>query len=103
MPNSGRTGEPTFVLNPPSDTAFVSFVEEIRASGVTDDGALQHRLRERYPDAVVHHRGVPDERLLPEMQPVVQYVYRDGRWVSGRGASRNARGGGSRPGGSTST
>ena len=88
MPDPETTPEPRVILNPRSDSAFVGFVDEVRAEGVTEGAALQRRLRERYPDAVVRHREFRDERMMPDTQPIVQYVYRDGRWVGGRSRSR---------------
>jgi hypothetical protein len=63
------------VLNPRNDAAFVAFAEGALATGVTTPGALQERLRERYPLAVVRERALSSEPFT------IWYCYRDGRWI----------------------
>ena len=66
---------PMLIVNPASDRAFRDFAEAtLRPEH--DTPALQERLRERYPKAIVRARELSGEPLD------VWYVYRDGRWVS---------------------
>jgi hypothetical protein len=71
------TERPILVLNPRQDPSFLKCAEQLLAAS---DGpeALQAALREHYPAAVVR------ERVLASEPQTVWYVYRDGRWVSGR-------------------
>ena len=75
---------PTIIRNPPSDPAFEQAINEVLESGVVDAVAVQERLRERYPLAVVRPRA-----LAGDVTPV-WYVYREGRWIPDdkEGASR---------------
>lgn len=67
---------PILVVNPRTDASFVEFVREQLDGPLADDPlALQIRLRERYPDAVVRVRELANE------PSIVWYVYRDGRWT----------------------
>jgi hypothetical protein len=66
---------PSFVINPRSDDAFVATVEG-EGAGATSATALEERLRETYPKAVVRPRQLAGE------QSQVWYVYRDGHWVA---------------------
>ena len=67
---------PVLVVNPRTDTAFVTFVgEQLDALSDDDPMALQLRLRDRHPAATVHARLLSSERLT------IWYVYRDGRWI----------------------
>jgi hypothetical protein len=66
---------PVLILNPRDDATFTGYAEELAtAVGLTPE-ALQHRLRERYPQAAVRPRDLSSERTT------VWYVYRDGHWV----------------------
>ena len=69
--------KPTIVRNPPNDLAFQRAIEDILDSEATDPEAVQERLRERYPRAVVRPRELDAERTP------VWYVYREGRWTPG--------------------
>ncbi len=66
--------QPALALFPRTDPEFVS---SVYTSIVDDDdpAALQARLREAYPLAVVRRREISGERVE------VWYVYRDGRWT----------------------
>lgn len=67
---------PVLVVNPRTDVSFVEFVHEQLDGRLADDPlALQNRLRERYPEAVVRVRALANE------PSVVWYVYRDGHWT----------------------
>lgn len=68
---------PTIIRNPASDHAFEEAIEEVLESGVLEPAAVQARLRERYPRALVRPRELAGERLP------IWYVYRDGRWTRG--------------------
>jgi hypothetical protein len=63
------------IVNPASDRVFREFAE-VSLRPKDDPQALQRRLRERYPKAVVRARDLSGEPLD------VWYVYREGRWVS---------------------
>jgi hypothetical protein len=69
------TSMPTIVRNPPDDHAFRQAVDDILASGVTDPGVAEERLRARFPRAVVRERDLASELSA------VWYVYREGRWI----------------------
>ncbi len=67
---------PVLVVNPRTDASFVAFVRE--QLGLLPDGdpvSLEHRLRQRHPDATVH------ARMLSSELSTVWYVYRDGHWI----------------------
>ena len=64
----------TLVINPRSDSAFVSTVER-ESEEASDPLTLQSRLRALYPDAHVR------PRLLDGEPAEMWYVYRDGHWV----------------------
>ena len=66
---------PILVLNPRSDRSFVTFVDHLSREELTTAAALQARLREQYPRAVVHARGLSGEDVT------MWYVYRDGHWT----------------------
>lgn len=68
---------PTLVLNPRHDTDFVTFAEAIVSEGIDSPGALQERLRQRYPLVVVRARELTGEAFT------IWYVYRDGHWIPG--------------------
>jgi hypothetical protein len=68
---------PVLVLNPPDDLAFRELATGLIDDGVDTPAALQRRLREQHPYAVVRPRDLVGERTS------VWYVYRDGRWVAG--------------------
>jgi hypothetical protein len=73
----GRSLRPVLVVNPRTDASFVEFVRERFDGTLPDDPiALQSRLRERYPEAVVR------VRVLANEPSVVWYVYRDGHWTT---------------------
>ncbi len=71
---------PTLVTNPVTDRNFSAFAEEQVAEGASTIGEFEARLRVRYPQAVVHARELAAELTA------IWYVYRDGRWTSGRDA-----------------
>ena len=66
---------PVLILNPRDDTGFTRYAEELVERGAEDASALQARLRDRYPMAVVRPRDLSSERTA------VWYVYREGYWV----------------------
>jgi hypothetical protein len=66
---------PILVLNPRSDRSFVTYVDHLSREELTTAGALQARLREQFPGAVVHPRGLSGEDVT------MWYVYRDGHWT----------------------
>ena len=67
----------TLVLNPRHDSEFVTFAEAAMSAGVAWPGALQVRLRQRYPHAVVRARELNGEAFT------IWYVYREGHWIPG--------------------
>jgi hypothetical protein len=67
---------PILVLNPRSDRSFVTYVDHLSREELTTAVALQARLREQFPRAVVHARGLSGEDVT------MWYVYRDGHWTS---------------------
>lgn len=69
---------PTVIINPRDDLRFIELVDRSVLTGIDSTDALQALLRERYPRAVVRRRGLAGEQIE------VWYVYREGRWVSGR-------------------
>jgi len=66
---------PILVLNPRSDRSFVTFVNHVAQEDLTTAAALEARLREQFPRAVVRPRALSGEDLI------VWYVYRDGHWT----------------------
>lgn len=66
---------PTLVLNPPDDAEFGQFAEWLMGDGRVEPRALQERLRQRFPQAIVRPRELAGE------QAQIWYVYRDGHWV----------------------
>lgn len=70
---------PVLILNPRDDAGFTDLAEALVAEGIATAGALQARLRERFPAAAVRPRELSSEQIT------VWYVYRDGHWVSGQG------------------
>jgi hypothetical protein len=68
---------PTLVLNPRHDTDFVTLAESIVAEGIASPGALEERLRQRYPNVLVRARELNGEVFT------IWYVYRDGHWIPG--------------------
>jgi hypothetical protein len=63
------------VLNPRNDPEFVAFAEAVLSEGPSTPEALEMRLRERYPLAVVRPRALSSEPFT------LWYCYRDGRWT----------------------
>lgn len=63
------------VVNPRSDGTFREVAEQLAANDADTPAALQHKLRERYPAAVVRERSLSNEHI------VTWYVYREGTWV----------------------
>jgi hypothetical protein len=61
------------ILNPLDDDEFLRLARDL-AGQAGHPEALQTRLRQYYPDAVVRPRDLSGERET-------WYVYRDGRWV----------------------
>jgi hypothetical protein len=72
---------PVLIVNPRDDAGFDAYIED-QLAGADSTTALQDRLRERYPSAVVRKREISGER------GVVWYVYREGRWIAPGGAVR---------------
>ena len=67
---------PILVMNPRTDATFVEFVlDQVANETDHEPAALQGRLRERYPAAMVRVRALANEPAT------VWYVYRDGRWT----------------------
>ncbi len=66
---------PTLVLNPPDDEAFVSFARRELDGAVISPTEFQRRLRVRYPGSLVRPRELSGERSE------IWYVYRDGHWT----------------------
>jgi hypothetical protein len=64
---------PTLVTNPTDDPVFAAAAEAALEDGQTTD-QLQTVLRRLYPRAVVRARDLSGD-------PLVWYVYREGRWV----------------------
>jgi hypothetical protein len=73
--------KPTLILNPPGDNIFVSLCETLMDRGIGSINELEHGLRSEYSDAAVHARQLSGEPRR------VWYVYRDGRWVNGKGGA----------------
>jgi hypothetical protein len=69
-------GEPTLIINPRSDEAFVAFVQDEFRAGAPSVDAFETRLRGRYPRASVRERGLAGEA------PATWYVYREGKWTT---------------------
>ena len=68
--------QPILVINPRTDASFVTFVREHVADHPDDDPpALERRLKERHPAAMVRARVLANEPWT------VWYVYRDGHWT----------------------
>ena len=89
--------QPILVLNPRSDRSFVTYVDHVARDGLTSAAALQARLRQQFPRAVVHARGLSGEDV------VMWYVYRDGHWTSDQmGSDQSREGDGVRAGGRSS-
>ncbi len=76
-PGVALTANLTIIRNPADDTEFAEAIEQALAAGLGDPAAVEARLRERYPRALVRPRD-----LDAESSPT-WYVYREGRWVSG--------------------
>ena len=74
------------MISPRSDPRFILTAEALVAGGVDTAMELQHRLRERYPGAVVRRRALDGERSS------TWYVYRDGTWSSDGVVRRVVRG-----------
>ena len=74
----GWAQHPDLIVNPMHDAVFGEHARRLAA--VSDDPeALQARLRQHYPDAVVRRRELSGEPF--EMW----YVYRDGHWSPAEG------------------
>jgi hypothetical protein len=72
------------VLNPRSDSDFVSYAESILADGAATPEDFEARLRERYRSAVVRPRELSSEPLT------LWYCYRDGAWTPRRNGKDTA-------------
>ena len=72
-----RTLSPTLVLNPRNDIDFVTLAEAIIAEGIDSPVVFEGRLRQAYPNVVVHVRELTGEAFI------IWYVYRDGHWIPG--------------------
>jgi hypothetical protein len=85
---------PILVLNPRGDRSFVTYVDRLSREELTTAAALQARLREQFPRAVVRARGLSGEDVT------MWYVYRDGHWTSGTESEEESdvRAGGRSPG-----
>jgi hypothetical protein len=68
--------EPMLVINPVSDPSFVRACNDAMRAHPEFPDALQAKLREAYPSAVVRPRALSGEITS------IWYVYRDGHWVS---------------------
>lgn len=79
-------GRRVIFSNPANDTDFVSFVSSA-AEGAETPERLEAVLRSRYRAAQVR------ARVLDGELSVVWYVYREGRWVSGRGDKEGGKDG----------
>jgi hypothetical protein len=66
---------PTLVLNPLDDEDFRSTAWRLIEGGIVEPDALQERLRQRWPQALVRPRELAGERTQ------IWYVYRDGHWI----------------------
>lgn len=64
------------VINPVTDPSFVRACNEAMRDHLERPDALQTKLREEYPSAVVRPRSLSGEITS------IWYVYRDGHWVS---------------------
>lgn len=69
--------EPILIVNPRDDVEFAALAAQLLEPGTTRV-ALESRLREYHPQAVVRPRGLSGE------QPEAWYVYRDGHWTPSR-------------------
>ena len=69
--------EPILILNPRDDVEFAALAARLLEPGAVP-AALESRLREYHPQAVVRRRGLSGE------QPEAWYVYRDGKWTPSR-------------------
>jgi len=70
---------PTLVTNPADDDGFAALAAMFVDAGVDRIDELERRLRSVYPRTAVH------ARLLSGEPRLVWYVYREGRWIDGRG------------------
>jgi hypothetical protein len=77
--------QPILVLNPRSDRSFVTYVDHLSREELTTAAALQARLREQFPRAVVNERGISGEDVT------MWYVYRDGHWTRDQAGSDQAQ------------
>jgi len=66
---------PIVVPNPTGDGLFAAAVEAEMATEGLDASALQRRLRQAYPRAVVRPRALTGELVE------IWYAYRDGHWL----------------------
>lgn len=71
------TTKPTIIRNPADDQEFERAIDEALEAGSNNPAAIEARLRERYPRAVVRPRELEAERTA------IWYVYREGRWIRG--------------------
>jgi hypothetical protein len=71
------TAKLTIIRNPADDVEFAEAIEQALAAGLSEPAAVEARLRERYPRALVRPRDL-DAESTPTW-----YVYREGRWVRG--------------------
>jgi hypothetical protein len=74
---------PTLVTNPADDDGFAALAARFIDAGVDGIDELERRLRSVYPKTAVH------ARLLSGEPRLIWYVYREGRWIDGRGPSRD--------------
>lgn len=72
--------QPVLVLNPSHDGAFGQHAQDLMAvERFSSPESLEHALRDAYPRASVRPRDLSNEAVT------TWYVYREGRWVNGRG------------------
>ena len=75
MTMTNQATRPIAAVNPADDKVFRGAVQALIDAGINDPAALQAKLREHYPSAVVRPRDLSGERKDS------WYVYRDGRWT----------------------
>lgn len=69
---------PTLIINPPDDADFRTLTTGLVDDGIRAPAALERRLRDIHPFAIVRPRDLVGEQVT------VWYVYRDGRWIGSR-------------------
>jgi hypothetical protein len=69
----GWSDDVNLIVNPTTDAVFEEHARRLAATSA-DPQALEARLRQHYPQAVVRRRELSGEPFL------MWYVYRDGHW-----------------------